>query len=223
MLKLDLHLHTCYSDGDRVSEIVRMAKFKGLNGFAVTDHDTLRGYKAIKSIDDSLLVLPGLEIETNVAHLLLLGIKECPPRRIWKYEEVIEWARDNNAVVIMAHPIATFLSIKRNMRLVYKHRPDALETHNSLYPLFSLTKRLSVRMAESLSLPMSGGSDAHRARDVGNCYTLVDAEPSLDDILESIRKGKIKPEGKPSNMAYRVEVGFYFIYSLFENICFRKK
>ena len=217
MLKIDLHLHTNYSDGDLVDNIVKMAKFKRLDGLAITDHYTLEGYRVLRKLDDKLLILPGVEVETKIAHILLIGIDDSPFRRIRSYVEVMEWARDNNAITILAHPMATFLSIKRNIKLINRYKPDAVEVCNSLYPFFVLAKRFSEKIAENLSLPMTGGSDAHRAIDVGNCYTLIDAEPNIDDVLESIRKGKIKAKGKPSNIFYRTKIGLYFLFSLIEN------
>ena len=49
-MKLDLHVHTKYS-GDSFStpkSLVRAAKKKGLDGFALTDHDTTKAWKQTK-------------------------------------------------------------------------------------------------------------------------------------------------------------------------------
>jgi len=217
MLRIDLHLHTNYSDGDLVDNIVKVARFKGLDGLAITDHYTLEGYRVLKKLDNKLLILPGVEIETKIAHILLIGIDTMPFKKVKSYVEVFEWAKDNNAVIILAHPMATYFSIKKNMKIIKRYKPDAIEVCNSLYPFFVLAKRFSEKIAENLSLPMTGGSDAHRAIDVGNCYTLIDAEPNVEDVMESIRKGKIRAKGKPSGIIYRTKIGLYFLFSLIEN------
>ena len=43
-MKIDLHMHTTASDGEySPTEVVKMVKEKGLEIFAITDHDTTSG------------------------------------------------------------------------------------------------------------------------------------------------------------------------------------
>jgi predicted metal-dependent phosphoesterase TrpH len=43
-LKIDLHVHTCYSEDALTTpeEVVYYARKKGLDGVAITDHETLK-------------------------------------------------------------------------------------------------------------------------------------------------------------------------------------
>jgi predicted metal-dependent phosphoesterase TrpH len=70
-VKADLHLHTTASDGRlEPGEIVSLAIRVGLDVIAVTDHDTIDGVvPALEaaSAADSLKVIPGVEINTDVA------------------------------------------------------------------------------------------------------------------------------------------------------------
>lgn len=77
-MSLDLHIHSTYSDGTLTpTELVRLAKDKGLTGVAITDHDTCEG------VDEALAagkycdldVIPGLEMSAvhGDSHLHLLG------------------------------------------------------------------------------------------------------------------------------------------------------
>ena len=62
--KLDLHLHSCMSDGScRPAEVVRLAKEAGVVMLALTDHDTLDGLaEAQEAAEESgLTFLPGVE------------------------------------------------------------------------------------------------------------------------------------------------------------------
>ena len=65
MLKIDMHVHTWYSDSTAsVDAVLEVAQRKGLDGIAITDHNTLRGaYEALKR-RDSLVVIPGEEVKT---------------------------------------------------------------------------------------------------------------------------------------------------------------
>jgi len=49
-MKIDLHIHSKYSsDGVlELLEIVRIAKGRGLDGVAITDHNTIRGGQETK-------------------------------------------------------------------------------------------------------------------------------------------------------------------------------
>ena len=44
-MRLDLHVHTTYSDGDMTpQQVAELAKSAGLDGVAITDHDECRGF-----------------------------------------------------------------------------------------------------------------------------------------------------------------------------------
>jgi predicted metal-dependent phosphoesterase TrpH len=70
-VKADLHLHTTASDGRlEPKEIVSLAIRVGLEVIAITDHDTIDGVVpalAAASNSHSLTVIPGVEINTDVA------------------------------------------------------------------------------------------------------------------------------------------------------------
>ena len=67
----DLHIHSCLSpcgDDDMTPcNIGGMAKIKGLDIIAVTDHNTARNLPAVQEVCDAygLLLLPGMEITTR--------------------------------------------------------------------------------------------------------------------------------------------------------------
>lgn len=68
-MKLDLHVHTTYSDGQYSPEqVVDLAVKNKLDGIAITDHDGIKGiYKAVKrsSIYNGFLVIPGIEFSCD--------------------------------------------------------------------------------------------------------------------------------------------------------------
>ncbi len=64
-MSFDLHTHTTASDGTlSASELVHLAKNKGLKGIAITDHDTVGGIEEALEAGAKLkiTVLPGIEI-----------------------------------------------------------------------------------------------------------------------------------------------------------------
>lgn len=71
MKTIDLHVHSCYSDGSLTpSELVSLACSYGLSAFALTDHDTTDGIdEAIRtSKNTGLEVVPGIEFSTRYMH-----------------------------------------------------------------------------------------------------------------------------------------------------------
>lgn len=80
IVQCDLHIHSCLSpcaDQDMTpGNIVSMAKLKGLQVIAVTDHQTCGNCAAVMSMAEKLdgpLVLPGLEVESQEEiHLVCL-------------------------------------------------------------------------------------------------------------------------------------------------------
>lgn len=69
----DLHIHTSASDGlCRPEEVVQEAIELGLEGIALTDHDTVRGIEPaqryIRENRCPLVLVPGIEMNTEVDH-----------------------------------------------------------------------------------------------------------------------------------------------------------
>lgn len=83
---VDLHAHTCCSDGSlSPEELVRLAKEKGLAAVAVTDHDTTAGLAAALSegARQGIQVIPGIEFSTSLedheVHMVGLFLRPgCP-------------------------------------------------------------------------------------------------------------------------------------------------
>lgn len=68
MRAVDLHTHTCNSDGSKSSkELIAYAIEKGLSYIAITDHDTVDGLdEAIEYAKDKPIeVIPGIELSTE--------------------------------------------------------------------------------------------------------------------------------------------------------------
>lgn len=80
----DLHTHSTASDGQYTpSQLVRLAKVRGLEALALTDHDTLDGLnEAVRAGDElGLQVLRGVELsarEYRSLHILGYGFSTAP-------------------------------------------------------------------------------------------------------------------------------------------------
>lgn len=93
---LDLHTHSTASDG-RLSpaELVKQARQLGLDGIALTDHDTIGGLKEALQTGDAvgLAVVPGIELTTDFrdeeVHILGYGIDYQHPPLLKKLERIV--------------------------------------------------------------------------------------------------------------------------------------
>lgn len=212
MLKIDMHVHTVHSDGlGTVEHVLKVVKLKGLDGLAITDHATLQGYFEAKALGFDLVILPGLEIETDVGHVLVLGLEDLPTEVVdVKYEDLVNWSRGRGGLIVLAHPAVGRVKMERLMRC----RPDAVEVFNASYPMLSFFLKRGLDIATRLGVPELGGSDAHRPEGIGEAYTIVEVEDTCrDDIIRSIKQGKVGFEGKLSPAMIRFRAGIGYVIS----------
>lgn len=109
LMKFDLHTHSKYSPKCGYMEpklIVKLARKKGLDGIAVTDHDTIKGaLKTREYADKDLRVIIGSEVMTSRGEIIGLFLSE----EILSTDliGVIEEIHDQNGVAIVPHPFDT--------------------------------------------------------------------------------------------------------------------
>jgi predicted metal-dependent phosphoesterase TrpH len=91
-MKLDLHVHTTYSDGDFTPrEVVKEAKQNWLELIAITDHDECCGYGEVAN-ETGIRILPGIELAARYegeAHVLGLGVDWRSPELIAHIESAV--------------------------------------------------------------------------------------------------------------------------------------
>lgn len=195
MLRLDLHVHTHHSEGglSSLEDIVKVAKAKGLDGIAITDHDTIDAHQeAMKFSERDFLMILGLEVSSTDGHILGLGIhKPIPPKLSPK--KTVSLIRKQGGIAICAHPFNPFARGQKP-GIVYKAKFDAIEVLNSR-ALF-LANPLARWFAEKNHLPMTAGSDAHHCNDVGMASTVLNCDAELDSILNEIKGGGTSISGQ---------------------------
>ena len=193
-LKMDLHVHTCYSkDGaTTLKEVVVYARKRGLDGVAITDHDSIKGALELAKKRD-FLVIPGIEVSTKFGHVLALNVIAPIPPKLSPFE-TIETIHDLGGIAVAAHPTTMY---KGGIRRQITSNFDAIEVINSSTFPFFLSTHLARRLAVHLNLPQTGGSDSHCPSNIGTAYTLIDANSEVDEVIHAIKKGETIPFGKP--------------------------
>jgi len=201
-LKIDFHVHTCYSNDCSTSlrDVIIYSKKRGLDGVVITDHNTVEGaLKLQKNSNDEIIIIPGIEVSTNVGHILGINVTVPIPRGL-TVEETVERIHEAGGISIAAHPFAMYKSGIRFGEKIASQGIDAIEVINSSVFPFFLFNRLSRRLAYRANLPQTGGSDSHLPEIIGLAYTIVggvDVNSEIEEIIRAVKKGLSIPCGKP--------------------------
>ena len=198
-LRIDLHVHSFFSaDGvSRPEDLIAAARAAGLNGFAITDHNTCDAVDYMISHGlmradgqpvDGMLVIPGIEVTTADGHLLCLGCVLPSSLKGMPSAEVCRLAQEAGGLAVAPHPYDLFRAGIRES--VLDALPlDGLEVFNAATTM-KRHNRKAYDYAQKRGLPMTAGSDAHHAGAVGVACTIVETDDfSVRGVLEALRRG----------------------------------
>lgn len=215
MIKVDLHTHSVYSKhriwGNEAfgtpKQMIKFAMKNGLNALAITDHDSMKGsligMEYAKSLKDFVLI-PGSEVSSLGGHILALGIRENVQKGL-SVQETIDRIHQLGGIAIAPHPYSGFPRTSSLKDSIKKYRFDVVEVLNGGTRMRD--NRKAYRVAKEMNYPMSGGSDAHYWKDIGAIYNVVDCDLSVDDILESLKKGSAVIKGRPFGFYSKMRLG----------------
>ena len=105
----DLHNHTVHSDGlNTIPELVTCARERGLDFFAITDHNTSSHHEEMALLGDlGVLLIPGEEVTTYWGHANVWGLREWLDFRCQDSEavrRVMDYAERKGALFSVNHP-----------------------------------------------------------------------------------------------------------------------
>lgn len=213
VLEVELHAHSNAShDGrDPVELLLEQAAAVGLDGLAVTDHDTVEASLRAAAIagDYDLIGIPGLEVTTDAGHVLALGVREQVPAG-QSFRETVERIHELGGIAVVPHPFQSSRhGVAANITEDELALADAIEVYNSRL-LTGRANRRAERFAREHGLPMTAGSDAHISEMVGQAPTQIDADDrTVEGVLSAIRAGRTSFEGKrtPWHISVRQALG----------------
>ena len=210
MLRTELHCHNIYSNGHvgeleppcdcnvSISEQLEKSLNSKIDVLFVTNHNTLDGFNQMVDYKNNhekfsdVKVYPAEEITTDKeAHVLVYGLSE-EIKSNQTLDEILDAAKSQDAVTIAPHPFS-LIDALRDESL----KCDLFEVFNSSNIDIYSNKKAEI-FAKENNLITIAGSDSHIASTIGRCTNLIDSENNLDDILYSMKKGKLSIE----NMEY---------------------
>lgn len=167
-MMIDMHVHSKYSKDSLLepAKIIKVAEKRGLDGIAVTDHNTIKGgVEAIKAnTNKDFKIICGSEIKTEYGDIIGLYINEEIKSR--QFKEVTDEIKRQGGLVILAHPF------RKGVIFPQQHldRIDVVEVFNSRSNRTDNIKALE--LAKKYNKPLSAGSDAHLSFEVGGSFAL---------------------------------------------------
>ena len=198
-MRLDLHVHTHYSADCNVKlkNYFKQAQKTGLDGFAVTDHNEVKG--AAKAVElakqfKSIIVVRGVEVSSAEGHILGYGVTTPIPRGL-SPEITVEKIVDSGGVPVAAHPFRRVSGLGAEVVKKVKFNCMEVLNHRSIHR----ENQLAVRLATELGAGTTGGSDAHYESELGLAATEFNTNSHREsDILQYISKKNTTPVGKDS-------------------------
>jgi len=204
MIKLDLHIHSQYSEDAIGSpkDIIKSLKKRGLQGMAITDHNTVEGgLKAVKIAPKDFIVIPGIEISTADGHMLALNVEKNIARNL-SIQETVEKILDQGGTPIVPHLFRNMSGIKKEKLKTIHQKINTIEVFNACS--MPKTNLKIAKIAKEFNLGGTGGSDSHDPAYAGYAYTVVDTtDMNADTVLSEINKKKTWGEGITMPLEYR--------------------
>jgi len=198
LVNFDFHIHTHYSRDSTINprKVIKVAKNNGLDGIAITDHNTIKGGLEVAKLNnlDDFTVLVGAEIKTTLCEITGLFLNE----EISTNDPfcVIDEIKDQGGLTILPHPFRTpffsHLDTQAKILINLVKRVDAIEVFNSRTSHVCNEKALL--LAIKMNKPMVAGSDAHFYPEIGNVRVTIPSFENMDRLKEKILAGKTKIE-----------------------------
>ena len=236
---VDLHFHSCYSDGhNTVEEIAGKAQELGI-GIAITDHNEIRaaveidGYRGVFSI-------PGIEITSSEGTHVLIYFYQVDKLEAFynndviphmghdimsstslPMEEIIKRARKYKTVIIFPHPYCGIYTGIQNTYFTEARRQkifsmiDGVEVINA--ENMKKSNLRSALLGFNLGKGITGGSDGHRLPQMGKVVTYAPCDRSRQAFLEAIKTKKTKVIGKETDLFRKVTSNGVKLRSSFKN------
>ena len=203
-LRIDLHLHTTLSQDStvRLTDAVDGCRGLGLDGFALTNHDTLIEIPEPIPNESGLIIIPGVEIKAEGIHIGAFDIHELPEDKL-SLGETVDEIHDQGGIAILCHAHSV-LGTWIDRGKVEEAGFDLVEVANAYQFPYGIMEALNSNLAKKLGCSKTGGSDSHIPGTVGRAYTILEAEErSPKGVLDALRKGRCMGEGKGISLGER--------------------
>lgn len=200
---MDLHIHTTFSGDSWIqpAKLPEIAKKAGLDGIAVTDHDSIAAWREVEKAarKSGIMVIRGEEVGVRpagrrIGEIMGLFMSEFVDGRGKTAVEVIDALKAQGALVVLPHPFDKYRRIFPEEELrELSVKVDAVEVFNPRVFAKELNAKAKA-FAEEFGLSETAGSDAHISWEVGKAYTEATAG-SLEAFRNALLSRKTVAHG----------------------------
>lgn len=236
---VDMHYHTCHSDGkNRVATIAKKLRHFGI-GIAITDHNEIRGAVEMDKYKD-VLSIPGIEVTSlEGSHLLVYFYRVSDLKSFYRdivkpnmgnekmssismqMEDIIRNTKKYKSLSILPHPYSAAYTgvcnsffdqgrLDRIFRMV-----DGVEVINA-GNLNKWNLKCAV-LGFNLQKALTGGSDGHLLSHLGKAVSYAKCRPDRKSFLDSVRKCKNRIVGKEIDILKKMTSNGYKLKTNFRN------
>jgi predicted metal-dependent phosphoesterase TrpH len=213
-MRIDLHAHTApRSNCSRTTleELVESARTNGLDALCITEHDVRWPGDELADASRMLAfpLIPGVELTTDVGHVLVFGPLEKPLWLGYKLEELVEECEHSDTALVLPHPLRRYAGERAIRGGRVPPRPDEV----AVLPQWEAVHAVEVASTQTTSLehaltaaalavaprPTVASSDAHGPGLAGRYATEVDGTiRTAEDLAAAIRAGHVAPAHQPA-------------------------
>ena len=201
-MRIDMHIHTsprsaCSHLG--LEELLETANQRKLDGICLTEHQVLWKLEDAEKLaaEGNIKVFRGNEFTTNQGDILVFGFDE-DIKGLLTIQELRQAVQNAGGYMIAAHPFRGFktfgigqlqMTVDQACRRKVFEFVDAIEIGNG--KLSDAENDMARKVAAKLGLPGTGGSDAHRADEVGRWVTVFEKDIRTEqELLTELRAGR---------------------------------
>jgi predicted metal-dependent phosphoesterase TrpH len=237
-LKSELHVHTHEDLYDfwlvkySAKDLIRLAAKQKYEALSITNHSRVFFNESLRSFakKKGILLIPGAEPRIEGKDVIVINATNDELRRIKKLKDM-EKIQDS-ALIIAPHPYFLMGNCLEDKLVKYIDRFHAIEfshfyTRALLNPFFKFiagnAKALAV--AEKYNKPVVGTSDAHKLYEFGHTYTMVNSAKRKDDIIDAVKRNRIKmvTEPMPMHLYFKRMFGAIIKEGIMERMILKKK
>ncbi|MBT9163618.1 MAG: phosphatase YcdX [Chloroflexi bacterium] len=191
-MKVDLHIHTCYSPdcNSSLESIIDRCQKLGIGCIAITDHDTIEGALKMRQMAPFPVII-GEEVMSSDGEIMGYFLTAEIPAGL-PAEEVINRIKAQGGLVCLPHPFDGFgrFPLEASKRESLLSEIDIIEVFNARSLSLSYSKKARTLVRQN-GILASAGSDAHAPREIGKAYVEMPAFDGPGEFKIALGKGKI--------------------------------
>ncbi|AKL73592.1 PHP domain-containing protein [Actinobacteria bacterium IMCC26256] len=206
---IDLHAHTtprsnCSSA--TLEELVESARSRGLDALCITEHDVRWPEGELEDASRLLKfpLIPGVELSTDVGHVLVFGPLERPLWLGYRFEQLVEEVARTGTAIVLPHPVRNVAGARAKAARHVEPSPETVAgwEHWSLVHAIEAMSTQTISAEHELTaaalrvapMPSVGASDAHGPGLAGIFATDFSASiVDVEGLAAEIRAGHVRP------------------------------